>query len=86
MLGPLLFVIFINNLDLNVGGLVSMFADDTKISGATDCEEGNQSIDQLYRSAAEMGGEVWMEFNLSKCEVLHVGRSMARGKYISLMS
>ena len=40
MLGPLLFVIYINDLDEDLGGMVSKFADDTKIGGIVDSEEG----------------------------------------------
>ena len=39
VLGPLLFVIYINDLDANIGGMVSKFADDTKIGGIVDSEE-----------------------------------------------
>ena len=39
VLGPLLFVIYINDLDENIGGMVSKFADDTKIGGIVDSEE-----------------------------------------------
>ena len=38
VLGPLLFVIYINDLDENLGGMVSKFVDDTKISGIVESE------------------------------------------------
>ena len=75
VLGPLLFVIYINNLDENLVGMVSKFADDTKIGDIVDSEGGylglQQDLDQLGQWAVE-----WqMEFNLDKCEVMHFGRS-----------
>ena len=39
VLGPLIFVIYINDLDENLGGIVSKFADDTKIGDIVDSEE-----------------------------------------------
>ena len=73
VLGPLLFVIYINDLDENVDGWISKFADDTKIGGVVDSVEGWQriqrDIDQLQILA-----EKWqMEFNPGKFEVLHFG-------------
>ena len=38
VLGPLLFVIYINDLDEKLGGMVSKFADDTKIGGILESE------------------------------------------------
>ena len=38
VLGPLLFVIYINDLDENIKGMVSKFADDTKIGGILESE------------------------------------------------
>ena len=35
VLGPLLFVIYINDLEENVGNLISKFADDTKNWGSS---------------------------------------------------
>eukprot|EP00061_Rhincodon_typus_P011152 g35960.t1 len=40
VLGPLLFVIYINHLDENVQGMINKFADDTKIGSIVDSEEG----------------------------------------------
>ena len=83
MLGPLLFVIYINDLNENIGGMVSKFADDTKIGGIVDSEEGylglQRDLDQLGRWADE-----WqMEFNLDKCEVMHFGR-LSQGRTYSV--
>ena len=39
VLGPLLFVIYINDLDENIGGMVNKFADVIKIGGIVDSEE-----------------------------------------------
>ena len=46
VLGPLLFVIYINDLEENVTGLISTFADDTKFGGFADSDEENQRIQQ----------------------------------------
>lgn len=42
MLGSLWFVIYINDLDENVSGLISQFSEDMKIGGVVDCEEDCQ--------------------------------------------
>lgn len=40
VLGPLYFAIYINNLNGNVGTIISKFAGDTKTGGVVDSEEG----------------------------------------------
>ena len=42
--GPLLFIVYINYLEENVAGLISKFADDTKIGGVVDSEEDCQRM------------------------------------------
>jgi len=50
-LGPLLSVVYINDLEENVGGLISKFVDDTKIGEVADsvgdCQRIQQDIDRL---------------------------------------
>eukprot|EP00061_Rhincodon_typus_P005451 g24982.t1 len=46
VLGPLLFVIDINDFDENVQGMIDKFVDDTKISCTVDNEEGYQKLQQ----------------------------------------
>jgi len=75
LLGPLLFDIYINDLDENVGGMVSKFSDDTKIGGIVDSEEGYLGLQQDLDQLGQWANEWQMEFNLDKCEVMHFGRS-----------
>ena len=44
--GPLLLMIFINDLDENLVGMVSKFTDDTKIGGIVDSEKGYLGLQQ----------------------------------------
>lgn len=36
-----MFVVYINDLDENIRGMISKFEDDTKIGGAIDSEDGS---------------------------------------------
>ena len=84
VLGPVLFLIFINDLPLGIISLLSLFADDTKVfrriitdrSGQVQTSDRDREIlqndlDNIYKWA-----EKWkMEFNVDKCKVMHLGRS-----------
>ena len=72
-LGSLLFVIYINDLDENLVGMVSKFADDTKIGGIVDSEEGYLGLQWDLDQLGQWADEWQMEFNLDKCEVMHFG-------------
>lgn len=84
ILGPLLFIIFINDLDEDLLNKLIKFADDTKLWGRVDSQE---EIDSLQKDINTL--ELWskkncMPFNVEKCKVLHLGKKNNKNVY-SLM-
>ena len=83
ILGPFLFVIFINDIDSCTEHLTVMrkFADDTKLGNRAlnlvDCTIMQETIDKLLSWA-----DTWcMSFNVSKCKVMHIGRNNIKHTY-----
>lgn len=76
VLGPLLFLIYVNDLPDWMETEMVMFADDTKvwnrISGPRDCVRLQQDLDRLQKWS-----DKWLlRFNLDKCKVMHMGRNV----------
>lgn len=81
VLGPILFTIYINDIDVGLNNLVSKFADDTKIGNAILTEEERINM-QLDLNKITEWSEKWkMPFNVDKCQVLHVGSKNKKFKY-----
>jgi ribonuclease P/MRP protein subunit RPP40 len=82
VLGPVLFIIYINDLETGLKSSISKFADDTKVGGKAlttkDCEKIQRDLDLISQWS-----EKWqMPFNVDKCKVMHVGPNNCNYDYI----
>eukprot|EP00061_Rhincodon_typus_P003269 g19677.t1 len=74
MLRPLLFITCINDLDVNLGGTVSKFADYTKIGDVVNGAEGYFGVQWDLDQTGQWVEKWQIEFNLDKYGVLHFGK------------
>ena len=80
VLGPTLFLIFINDLEDGVQSTVLKFADDTKLYTEVT-KEGGEQVQEDLDKCTEWANQWMMEFNVSKCKVLHAGRTNRMKEY-----
>ena len=74
VLGPLLFIIYINDLESGISSDISKFADDTKIGrpimNIHEVRRLQEDLDRLHDWS-----EKWkMQFNVNKCSIMSIGR------------
>ena len=75
VLGPLLFLLHINDLPDHVKSQVRLFADDCLLYRTIASKEDQQILQQDLTSLEQWGVRWGMRFNASKCEIMRICRS-----------
>ena len=73
-MGPVLFNIFISDIDAGIECNISKTADDIKLSGETDAVERRDAIQRDTLSLERQSCANLMKFNQDTCSIVHLGQ------------
>lgn len=81
VLGPILFVIFINDLPETVQSLCQMYADDSKVYSEVENETMKEKLQADLDNLMVWANKWQMRFNADKCHVVHLGQRNCNFSY-----
>lgn len=73
VLGPVLFICYVNDMPEVVSGLIKIFADDTKIYSVVKDDGSYENLQKDLLSLQQWAYKWQMRFNAGKCKCLHLG-------------
>ncbi|CAF0763003.1 unnamed protein product [Brachionus calyciflorus] len=81
VLGPELFVLFVNDPSDNLKNFYSLFADDTKLEAISDQDSKQKSLSDDLNKINRWINDWLIKLNEEKCKVLHFGRENPEFNY-----
>ncbi len=84
MLGPILFLIFVNDIndDARNMDLLRKFTDDTKLAHGIHSKANSDELQGEPEPAIDLKERWGMTFNVNKCKVMQVGRGNPGYQYM----
>jgi ribonucleases P/MRP protein subunit RPP40 len=82
VLGPILFTIFVDDLEENVKSRMIKFADDAKLWGKVGKPEDINVIQYDLTTLFQWSVDWQMLFNVEKCKVMHIGSNNLKVDYV----
>ncbi len=74
VLGPLLFLLFVNEIPEEVKSDIKMFADDTKIWRVLRQDADTQGLQEDLDTLTDWSEKWLLIFNAAKCKIMHIGK------------
>jgi hypothetical protein len=74
VLGPILFILYVNDLPGVVESIAMMFADDTKVYRPVNNQEDHTRLQSDLDNLLVWADKWQLQFNASKCKVMHYGK------------
>ena len=81
VLGPLLFIIYINDIDSNIVSILSKFADDCKLAYKVATVEDTNTVQADIDTLGAWSEKWQLVFHPDKCKTLHFGHSNEKKQY-----
>ena len=81
VLGPVLFLIYINDIDENIANMILKFADDIKLIGKVKTLQDIESMKRDVKILVEWSEKWLMPYNIKKCKAMHLGNNNTEAKY-----
>ena len=82
VLGPVLFIVYINDLDANIVSKLLKFADDSKLTRGVKKFEDSYRLREDLQKLFKWTEDWQMSFNLDKCKAMHVGLKNNENCYV----
>jgi ribonuclease P/MRP protein subunit RPP40 len=82
VLGTILFLIYINDIDDGISSKILKFADDTKLYRKLETDSDIVQLQQDLANLFKWSRDWLMLFNVEKCKVMHIGYNNVEASYM----
>ena len=82
VLGPILFLVYINDIDEDILSKFGKFADDSKVAKVVNNSNDAEILKGDLATLQNWSHDWQMEFNSDKCQVMHIGKKNLNNQYV----